>query len=666
MRISAIVIPLAAFALAAALSVGAAMTAVAVVEDRSVEAVQEELYLQGHDWARVLGDGLQIVIEGEAPSEAVRFRAMSVAGSVVDASRVIDNMSVPDAEGIAPPEFSIEILRNDGGISLIGLMPAATDRDAVLARVTRMAGDLPVTDLLEAAEYPVPEGWRRSLDFALDTMVQLPRSKISIAPGEVRISAISDDAAQKARLETAIARRVPDGVSLALSITAPRPVITPFTTRFVIDADGPRFEACSADTAEAQAAITAAAVAAGVEGKVACTLGLGAPAREWGEAVTEGIEALAALGGGTVTYSDADVVLVAAAGTPREDFDRVVGELGNALPEAFALDAVLPVAQDAESEGPAQFTATRTPEGAVRLRGPVPDALMNDTVANFAHARFGAADVTMGTRVADGLPQGWSVRVLAGIEALSRLGNGSVLVEPDLVAVRGNTGDADAGAAITRLMIEKLGQSAEFSVDVTYVEALDPVAGLPTPEECIAQINALTVQRKITFEPGSANIDAGTVDLVNDIADVLRGCLDLPLRIAGYTDSQGRDEMNQRLSQQRADAVLTALRSRRVPTSSFVAVGFGEADPIADNATEEGRESNRRIEFSLIAEETGDADEEAAADGEGAVAGDGDGAAADGEGAATGDGDAAAAADGEAAPSAAEDAGDATDAASAD
>ena len=72
------------------------------------------------------------------------------------------------------------------------------------------------------------------------------------------------------------------------------------------------------------------------------------------------------------------------------------------------------------------------------------------------------------------------------------------------------------------------------------------------------------------------------------------------MEIGGHTDSQGRETMNQKLSQSRAEAVRTALAARRVLTVNLTAKGYGEEIPIADNGTEDGREANRRIEFKLI------------------------------------------------------------------
>ena len=604
MRLSALFTRLIVFIAAAFLSVAAAQTTVSVVEERSVLAVQETLVDQGYDWATVLGDGLQVILEGEAPTEAVRFRAISAAGGMVDASRVIDNLSVTDSEIITPPEFAIEILRNDAGVSLIGLIPATTDREALAARITDIADGQPVTDLLEVADYPTPPTWRDAVNYALRALSLLNKSKISVKADLVVINAISDSPDEKRQLEVALARNRPDAVRLAIDISAPRPVISPFTTRFILDAEGARFDACTADTQDALDQILDAASEAGFQERANCILALGAPSRTWGDAVAQSITAVENMGGGTVTIADTDVTLIAPIGTGQATFDNIVGRLENSLPEAFALTAELPELPDETGEDVAQFTATLSPEGTVQLRGRVPDDVTNTVVENFANARFPQRDITMGTRTAEGLPTGWSVRVLAAIEALSELSNGAVVVDADKLQIRGNTGNEDASGAISRLLIEKLGQTADFEIDVTYVKELDPIAGLPTPEECIAQIIAATEGRKITFDPGSADLTAATQPVVDDIADILKKCGDLPVRVSGFTDSQGREVMNQQLSQDRADAVLTALRARRVPVSTFESIGFGEENPIADNDTEEGREANRRIEFSLIVPET--------------------------------------------------------------
>jgi OOP family OmpA-OmpF porin len=73
--------------------------------------------------------------------------------------------------------------------------------------------------------------------------------------------------------------------------------------------------------------------------------------------------------------------------------------------------------------------------------------------------------------------------------------------------------------------------------------------------------------------------------------------------------------MNLNLSQARADSVLNGLLARRVLTSNLTAVGYGETRPIADNETEEGREANRRIEFTLVLPEEEQPESANAADG---------------------------------------------------
>ena len=597
-----VLLALLAFALAGALAAVAARTLAREVEARSVAAVEARLRRDGHDWASVVGDGLRVVLEGTAPSEAERFRAMSSAGGVVDASRVIDGLRVADSAPVRAPDFAIEILRNDAGVSLIGLVPEGTDRARLNDEIAQAASGQAVSDLLETAAYQAPPGWEPALGLALDALEVLPRSKVSVSPGRVVVDAVAESPAEARRLERAVRARVPEGVALVLSVAAPRPVIAPFTLRFVMDGGPPRFDACSADTEAARDAILAAAAAAGAEGGQECRLGLGAPSPQWGEAAATAIAGLAGMGGGTLTMTDADVLLQAPPGTEPGLFDRVAGEVEGAMPPGFSVRAENPALPTrAPPQGPPAFTATLSEEGAVRLAGRLPDAQAAGIARTFAEARFGGGEVTVATRVApEGLPPGWPVRVLAGLDALAKLAYGQVTVTPDLIRVSGATGSQTARDDIAREAIATLGAGAAVEIEVTYDQRLDPVAALPTPEECVAQIAGVTAESKITFEPGSATLSPEAGPVVGAVAGILRACGDLRLRIAGYTDSQGGEEGNLALSQARADAVLAALRAERVPVAGFEAVGYGEADPIADNGTEAGREANRRIEFALL------------------------------------------------------------------
>ena len=602
MRLSAVLTVTLTFVAAAVVSLVAANFSVKLIEETSEIGVRDALDNQGMTWAEVQANGLQVTLAGIAPTEAVRFRALTTAGSIVDAARVIDDMAVEAQAAIAPPRFSAEVLRNDSGISIIGLIPASTDRAAAIDRFARMAGAPDVADLLEQADYPAPAGWDEALGFAINAIAQLPRAKASIEAGRVSITAIADSGAAKASMEAKL-KRAPPSLKLVLDIAAPRPVITPFTLRFQIDDDGPRFDACSADTDAARIRILAAGTRAGLTGTARCTVGMGVPSPNWAEAVTQGIDAVVRLEGGSVTFADADITLVALPGTDQSLFDRVVGELETSLPDVFALRAELPKVEDPDA-GPPEFTATLSPEGQVQLRGRVSNDALRELAASYAKARFGSDKVYMAARLDENLPDAWGPRVLTGLEALANLSNGAVRITPDSLSISGNTGNPDASTEIASLLADKLGEGAAYDIAVQYQEKLDPVLGLPTPDECEAEIGEVVKVAKINFEPGSATIDASALGTMDDIAEILKQCGAIPLEIQGYTDSQGRETMNQALSQSRAESVLNELRARRVLTGSFTAKGYGEDSPVASNQTEEGREANRRIEFKLIRPDT--------------------------------------------------------------
>ena len=593
---------LAAFAVAALLSFAAASWGARVIERRSGDEVRHALMLGGFDWTQVTSDGLRVILSGTAPSESVRYRAIAAASEVIQSSRVVDAMQVTATGGPGAPDFTAEILRNADGISLIGLVPADTDREAITKRLAALVGDDKVADLLDTVDTEVPDIWDASLAYALDALTALPRAKISVAAGRVTVTAVSESAAEKSRLEADLIRRTPPGVRVTLDISAPRPVIAPFALRFVIDDAGARFDTCAADSDDARDRILTAAAEAGATEGLTCTIGLGVPSPDWAKAVSQSIAALARMGAGTLTFADADATLVAAETVSADAFDAAVGDLESNLPDVFSLKAVRtePTEVAARDDGAPVFTATLDGEGLVRLSGRIPDERTRAAVESFAQSLWGRAKVTPAMRLDGSLPQGWPVRVLAALDALGEVASGSATVTTDKIRIEGVSGDADSRDSVARKLAAQLGGAAKIDIAVRYDAALDPATSLPTPEDCERDLNAVLAGSKIAFEPGKAVIAREAKPILDKIADVVKRCSDYPMEVGGHTDAQGGEEMNLALSKGRAQAVIDALMDRRVLTRQLTAAGYGETVPIADNGSEAGREANRRIEFRLI------------------------------------------------------------------
>ncbi|SHL83994.1 Outer membrane protein OmpA [Chitinophaga jiangningensis] len=95
---------------------------------------------------------------------------------------------------------------------------------------------------------------------------------------------------------------------------------------------------------------------------------------------------------------------------------------------------------------------------------------------------------------------------------------------------------------------------------------------------------------------------------ITQLAEVLNKYPDTYVRVEGHTDSKGTDEYNMGLSQRRVNSVTAFLTKQGVAASRIQGFAYGESQPIADNETEEGRAKNRRVEFSIFANDKMKAD----------------------------------------------------------
>jgi outer membrane protein OmpA-like peptidoglycan-associated protein len=110
----------------------------------------------------------------------------------------------------------------------------------------------------------------------------------------------------------------------------------------------------------------------------------------------------------------------------------------------------------------------------------------------------------------------------------------------------------------------------------------------------------LNMPGNVTFMTDSADVNAGFYEVLNSVGLVLKEFDKTVIEVSGHTDSTGSLQHNQDLSQRRAGSVASYLQSQGINNMRFIVQGFGPNRPIADNATANGRQANRRVELVLV------------------------------------------------------------------
>jgi outer membrane protein OmpA-like peptidoglycan-associated protein len=160
----------------------------------------------------------------------------------------------------------------------------------------------------------------------------------------------------------------------------------------------------------------------------------------------------------------------------------------------------------------------------------------------------------------------------------------------------GNTAvGAIAGAAVGGIAGGYIGkymdkQAAEMKAQVKDVKV-----------ERVAEGIDLKFDSALLFDFGKASLRSETKTNLGKLAEILQKYQDTNILVEGDTDSVGSEEFNQKLSEQRAQAVADYLVSINVDSRRLKTMGYGETQPIATNDTPEGRQANRRVEIAIIA-----------------------------------------------------------------
>ncbi|MGF1596656.1 MAG: OmpA family protein [Acidimicrobiales bacterium] len=318
---------------------------------------------------------------------------------------------------------------------------------------------------------------------------------------------------------------------------------------------------------------------------------------------------------------DGDVIVLQGSVPDQAAHDQIVAAAG-ALYQAENVVNELVVDEDTTLE-----------EGTIRVVG---SALSGDERAGQLQDRI-AADFGLANR---GFEVGFSDTAIAPVDAIVSVGDGSVTLSgilpdeqsvADLVALVGDIWGAERvdGSSLSvgdttwtdgRIRVVGTTATSDQRIGELVAQAPERIATLVTVDtsgltladdsslraEIQSSIADIVTADPIRFAPNSAGIDPASDAVLVQVGELLAQLPDIPFEVVGHTDDAGEEETNLVLSQDRAAAVVTRLAELGIDPGRMSSRGEGESNPIADNATADGKAANRRIEFVLVGTSTAD------------------------------------------------------------
>jgi outer membrane protein OmpA-like peptidoglycan-associated protein len=106
---------------------------------------------------------------------------------------------------------------------------------------------------------------------------------------------------------------------------------------------------------------------------------------------------------------------------------------------------------------------------------------------------------------------------------------------------------------------------------------------------------------RLEFETNASTLKPSSQEQVRNIAEIMKAYPQVTVKFGGYTDNTGSPDQNLQLSRERASSAMNQVAALGVDASRLTAEGYSEQNPIADNATDEGRQRNRRVDINVTA-----------------------------------------------------------------
>lgn len=316
----------------------------------------------------------------------------------------------------------------------------------------------------------------------------------------------------------------------------------------------------------------------------------GEPKMDWIGAIKFAMSQLAALESGRVELGDRTYAIEGEA-RDSEAFARLVDTNARTLPASLEL-ASAKVSPPRAS--PYLLSAVRRGDGVV-VAGFAPSESDKADILETAERVFGGVPVVDQVSYGSGAPAGFAAAAEAAMDAAARLAGGRAEMTDTRIKVSGEVFFQSAMAEVETAVKEAIPEGYTLDLTIMTRQVGQPLG----PVQCRDRLQADLRTGRIEFEGAKASLLESSLSLLDRVAGTLLRCGGVGIEVAAHADSDGSSAQNRELTQARAETVVDYLVDAGVKREQLTAMGYGEDNPVADNATEEGKRANRRIEFAV-------------------------------------------------------------------
>jgi outer membrane protein OmpA-like peptidoglycan-associated protein len=537
-----------------------------------------------------LSEGLATITDG-----TLSVKGVALSPEAYDRARLAFREGPPSAVTLGPVDITaaradpfVWSASYDGKAVIIGgYVPNDVVKETLVATAKAALPSATVTDETTIASGE-PDGFAEAAAFAINALGRLRE-------GGVMLDGLTLDMAGEARsvedyqaVVDGVGAGLPEGLVLVANEIAPA-FVEPYGWSGRKDGNsvvltGYVPSLAGREEVEDAAASTFAGLSLTSNVKVAA----GEPKMDWIGAIKFAMSQLAALEKGTVELGDRSYAIEGEA-RDSDAFAALLAANERTLPASLEL-ATADVSPPKAS--PYTFAAIRGDDNVV-LTGFAPTESDKANLVDAAGDLFGGVKVVDRVGFGSGAPPDFVAAASAAMDAAARLAGGRMEMVNTRVKI---TGEAFFQRAMDEVQVAATEAMPEgYTLDLAIMTRQ---VGQPLePTQCRDRLQADLKTGRIEFDGANATLAESSLGLLDRVAGTLLRCGDVGIEVAAHADSDGSESKNRDLTQARAETVVDYLVDAGVKREQLTAAGYGEDNPIADNATEEGKRANRRIEF---------------------------------------------------------------------